>query len=237
MDENTKSVTVLCSTYNSAKWIKGYLDSINGQMLKNFNIVFVDANSDDGSLQTIKDYKFREGIDVTVIENDQKISIYSAWNRAVELSNTDYVVNINTDDRLYPAGLLTYLNYALAYPDTDLFYCSYAQTDNIDHSMLSGYVFPPEHDHQRLLGACYGGPFPMVKRSSIIEDGMFDPSFTISGDYEMWLRMSKKGRVFTRVPECLGLYYNNPQGMSTRRDSEHWNEHVRQDIKLREMYR
>lgn len=228
-------VTILCSTYNSAKWIDGYLESINNQFLDNFNIIFIDANSTDDSLHTIKKYKFRKGIDVQIVECDTKIPIYEAWNIAIGMAQTKYVINVNTDDRLYPAALTTYLNYAEHMPEGDVFYTPYLQTENLEHTQVGGYVIPPEHDHQKLLQHCYCGPFPLLKKSSIIEDGLFDPSFSISGDYEMWLRMSKKGRNLIKVSECLGSYYYNPKGMST--NTENYKEHIKQDTLMRDMYK
>ena len=75
----------------------------------------------------------------------------------------------------------------------------------------------------------------MVKRSSLVEDGLFDPSFSISGDYEMWLRMSKKGREFFKVVEPVGSYYRNPEGVST--NPAGMPEHLRQDTLMRDMYK
>ena len=235
--EANSSVTVLCSTYNSSKWIEGYLESINNQILAVFDIIFVDANSDDGSLETIKNFEFREGINVDIIECSEKIPIYEAWNIAIQDCNTPYVINVNTDDRLSPAALVTYLNYAQAYPSGDIFYASYIQTSDSNHKNVTGLFLAPKHDHQFLLKHCYCGPFPMLKKDTIVEDGLFNIEYTISGDYEMWLRMSKNKRNFLRVSEVLGSYFYNPEGMSTNRESEHWQEHVRQDIEIRKLYR
>lgn len=235
--ERNPSVTVLCSTYNSAKWIDGYLQSINNQLLRDFDIIFVDANSNDGSLETLKDFDFREGINAKIITCDTRIPIYQAWNIAIEMATTPYVINVNTDDRLYPAGLITYLNYAQANPTADILYSSYVVTKDIEHTKLKGLRSSIPHHHSSLLKECNFGPFPLLKKSSIVEDGMFDPSFTISGDYEMWLRMSKKGRNFLNIMESLGSYYENPEGMSTNRESSHWQEHVRQDAEIRRLYK
>lgn len=234
--ERTPSITILCSTYNSAKWIDGYLDSINNQILAVFDIIFVDANSDDGSLETIKNFEFREGIDAKIIECSEKIPIYEAWNLAIKNSITPYVININTDDRLYPAGLITYLNYAQAHPYGDVFYSSYIICNNKEHTQIKGGYLAPNHTHKDLLKHCYIGPFPMLNKNTIVEDGLFNPEYTISGDYEMWLRMSKNNRKFVQVKEFLGTYFENPEGMSTNRESEHWQEHVRQDIEIRKKY-
>ena len=61
MERNPK-VTIVCSTFNSAKWIDGYLESVNNQLEDEFDIIFVDAGSSDGSWETITNYQFRQGI-------------------------------------------------------------------------------------------------------------------------------------------------------------------------------
>jgi|ETNvirenome_6_85_1030632.scaffolds.fasta_scaffold09427_3 glycosyltransferase involved in cell wall biosynthesis len=235
MEESNRLVTVICSTYNSANWIEGYLKNINNQFLAEFDIIFVDANSSDGSLQSIKKFNFREGISSSIVESETKINVYEAWNKAIDIANTPYIININTDDRLYPTGLLIYLSYANSFPSVDIFYGSCAICDDVNHKTITGLFQWPEYSHEVLLKMCIGGPFPMVKRESLIEDGLFNPEFTISGDYEMWLRMSKKGREFCKVVESVGSYYRNPEGISTKPSG--MPEHIKQDILIRDMYK
>lgn len=227
-------ITLLCSNYNSAKWIDGYLESLNSQFLEKFAIVFVDANSNDDSLNTIKKFVFRDGIDVKIIECKDRVGIYDAWNMALDEATTDYVMNYNTDDRLYPAALLTMDGYAKAHPGVDLFYNQYFITNSEEHSSINSlFISPSTHIHDTLLMGCYGGPFPLAKRSALIACGKFNQRYSISGDYDMWLRMSKYGKKFMRVMELIGIYYNNPNGMST--NSKTFEDHVKQDTEIREL--
>lgn len=234
--EEFNSVTILCSTYNSSQWIDNYLESINNLLLNKFSIVFVDASSTDASLQTINDYIFRDGITKNIVECKERVSIYEAWNIAINNSNSRYVINVNTDDRLFPAALNIYLSYA-SQIDADIYYGACYVVGDSKHEKNLGLYDWPEYSHNRLLEGCIGGPFPFLKRQTIVDEGMFNPKYTISGDYEMWLRMSKHGRKFCRVKESVGSYYYNPDGMSTNRESSHWQEHVNQDVELREMYK
>ena len=237
MESNPRLITILCSTYNSSKWIDGYLQSINDQILKNFDIVFVDANSNDGSLQTIKNFKFRDGINSKILEYRERISIYDAWNIAINEAETPYVVNVNTDDRLFNAGLHIYQGYCQAAGWADIIYGTYLVVSDAHHHRFSGLRLCVPHSHNLLLQGCYVGPFPLLKKESIVDDGMFDPKYTISGDYEMWLRMSKKNRKFLHIVEPVGSYFDNPEGMSTNRESKHWQEHIRQDTEIRNLYK
>jgi GT2 family glycosyltransferase len=227
-------ITLICSNYNSSKWIDGYLNSLNNQLLENFSVIFVDANSTDESLGKIKNFKFREGIDVKICEYKERIGLYEAWNVAVKEATTEYVMNYNTDDRLFPAALNVLTCYALKYPDVDIFYQNAFITYSENHEPLkSFYVFTKQHTHEKLLQACYGGPFPMVKRKAIQEVGYFNQKYIMSGDYDMWLRLSKAGKKFMRIEEYLGSYYNNPIGLSTNPETR--NKQWLEDCEIREL--
>lgn len=229
--------TILCSNYNSDQWIDNYLNYVNRQLIRNFDIIFVDANSSDGSLSKIKNFKFRDGINKLIIENENKIPIYEAWNQAILLSKTPYVINYNTDDCLYPTALLTFQSYASIRKDVDVFYSPCLISSDKDHKSISSmYLWKDYKKHSDLLSGCFMGPFPYLKKSSIIEDGLFNPKYTISGDYEMWLRMSKKGRSFYKISEIIGCYYYNPSGASTKDDEARWKEHFAQDAEIKKLY-
>ncbi len=229
------NLTVLCSNYNSDRWIDGYLESVNNQLLENFTIVFVDANSTDHSLKTIKNYKFRDGINKKVIENKTRVTIYEAWNMAIESSDTDFVINFNTDDRLFPGGLLTLHQTMVQNPEVDITYANSLVCGDEKHTIIKGIQNWPNYTHETLLANCIFGPFPILKKSTIVKNGLFNPKYTISGDYEMWLRLSKKGCKFLKLNDYVGTYYDNPKGVSSDRST--LQEHVRQDTEIRKLYR
>ena len=52
----------------------------------------------------------------------------------------------------------------------------------------------------------------MWRKSLHEKYGYFRPEFTSAGDYEFWLRIGKTEKL-ARIPEPLGLYYENPQGL------------------------
>lgn len=213
------SITVICSNYNSSKWIDEYLQHLNRQTIKSFDVVFVDANSNDGSLSTIENFKFRSGINVKILPLNEKINIFEAWNIAIENSTTDYVINLNTDDRLYDNSLDIYDSYTKVYPDVDIFYspCD-IKSDELHQNKIGIYNWP-EYSHHTLCSLCICGPFPLLKKASIEKAGMFDVEYPHSSDYEMWIRMSYMGMKFFRINDSLGSYYKNPKGNSTNPDN------------------
>ena len=61
-------ISIICSNYNSSLWIDEYLQFVNYQTSKGFDMIFVDACSTDDSLKRIKDFKFKPHINSKIIE-------------------------------------------------------------------------------------------------------------------------------------------------------------------------
>jgi glycosyltransferase involved in cell wall biosynthesis len=231
-------ISLICSNYNSSQYIDRYLQYVNEQMLEEFELVVVDANSTDDSLQKIKDFEFRAGIRTNIIECDKRIGIYTAWNIGIERSHYDYVMNYNVDDKLFPQALAFLAAAQLDHPDIDVIYSNCYITDSEDHSTLDSiYRWVDANKIMDLMDiGCCCGPFPMLKKSSIIEAGGFDQTFPGSGDYEMWCRMCTKGYKFFKLQLQLGIYYRNPEGVSTPKTTEQKRSQHKQDFRIRTMY-
>ena len=229
-------ITILCSVYNASDYLDKYLDSINSQTLQHFEVVFVDANSTDDSLPKIKNFTFREGISVQIMSASKRIGIYEAWNQAIKHSSNEYVMNYNCDDKIFPTSLHTYALYATIYPDVDVFYSNCFISPTPDHAPNSWYKWLDANVMKNLIDGCCVGPFPLLKKSTIVEAGMFNPEYIISGDYEMWCRLNSLGKTFLKIDEPIGVYYNNPEGVSTSVDRERQARHLEEDIKIRSTY-
>jgi glycosyltransferase involved in cell wall biosynthesis len=230
-------ISILCSNYNSDQYIDNYLHYLNNQLLLEFEVIFVDAKSTDSSLTKIKEFKFRDGIKTKIIECPQRIPIYAAWNMGIEQSSYDYVMNYNTDDKLFKSSLLTLSTYLRTCSHADIIYSDVFLSEDPHHGSTTGwYKWQDANIKENLLAGCCVGPFPLLKKKSVIDAGMFDPSFSISGDYEMWCRMQSKGYKFLKIEEPLGVYYNNPRGISTAQNLERITEHFRQDGLIRSTY-
>lgn len=207
-------ISIICSVYNSSKWLPKYLDSVNNQFLNKFEIVFVDANSTDNSLSIINNYTFREGIKVKVIKEHSRVTIYKAWNIAIKNCKGDYIMNWNTDDLLYRSGLQTYSSYIKEYPEIDFFYSPCCVVNDQNFDSIVGLRNWPEYSHEALLQICIGGPFPMIKKSAVEKCGFFKEKYISSGDYEMWLNLSKKGFKFKKISDVLGCFYQRDNSIS-----------------------
>lgn len=209
-------ISIICSNYNSSLWIDEYLEFVNNQTSEGFDIIFIDACSDDDSLEKIKRYQFKTKINKRIIECDSRIGLYSAWNLGIKASTTNYIMNYNTDDMLFDYALETYEKWILKDPEADIIFGPYgmAKTRNINN--LSSLAKWPDYSHESLMYEYMCGPFPLIKKKVFNEIGYFDESFVSAGDYEMVARMSKLKYKFRKITQCIGCFYDRNDSISNK---------------------
>jgi hypothetical protein len=127
-------------------------------------------------------------------------------------------MNLNADDRLRGDAIEILMRALHEHPDVGLVYGDSLVTavanESFAHNSSGGRRFHwPAYTHTRLLLQCICGPHPLWRRRLHDEVGFFDESLQIAGDYEMWLRIAARHPLL-RVDEPLGLYYDNPRGLS-----------------------
>lgn len=223
----TSKITVYCSTYNSIQWIDGYLENINAQICQPFDLIFIDALSSDGSFERIKGFSFSDHINVSIYQPGH-LSVYGAWNYAVDKSTTDYVMNFNTDDRLNFNALSIYQDEIKLNPDIDLFYGIHNFVDSVGgrnlpigdywNNLTNSLLSKSEDKLMFTINPC--GPFPLVKRRSLLKAGIFNEEYFSSADYDMWLKMFSMGMKFKRINKVIGDFLYRPSSVSQSRLKE-----------------
>lgn len=90
------SVSVVIPNYNGEKYIRGCLDSLMKQSLKADEIIIVDNNSTDNSLEIIKEYK--DYIKLICLKENHGFSV--AVNEGIKASHSEFVTLLNNDTEL-----------------------------------------------------------------------------------------------------------------------------------------
>jgi GT2 family glycosyltransferase len=91
-------VSVLITTYNSARFLKACLESLLQQVYKPLEVIVVDNASSDGT----RDLLARAGPEVRVIYNDTNIGFAAAQNQAARLAQGSWLFSLNPDVVLSP---------------------------------------------------------------------------------------------------------------------------------------
>ena len=209
-------VTAIVSAYNSERFMRSCLDDLERQTIADrLEIIVVNSGSQQNEDVIIKEFQQRYD-NIVYIKTEHREGIYSAWNRAVKAARGQFLTNANTDDRHSKDAYEIMVKTFLDNPDVALVYGDQIKTDTPNDTFENNYgvekLQRPEYSHERLLFGCCVGSQPMWRKSLHDELGLFDESLTCAGDWDFWLRISKKYK-FKRIPQFLGLYYYNEDGV------------------------
>tara|TARA_R110000764_G_scaffold61066_3_gene130537 strand:+ start:18916 stop:20478 length:1563 start_codon:yes stop_codon:yes gene_type:complete len=211
-------VSVITSMFNPGENLKPFLDNIISQScFRNCELIIIDAGSTDSDKSIIKEYQQKySNIIYDAVQEDP--GIYGCWNEAIKLSSGKYITNANLDDRRADTHIEHHVRFLEDNPGFDLAYSEAYVTnkpfEDYYNNSSNGMVYPIKDFSKVNMVKCLPSCMP-VWRSSVHEKELFDGEYTSAGDWEMWLRMVKNGSTFHKLSGVYGLYYMNPNGLST----------------------
>jgi len=214
--EQNYLVSAIVSTYNSEKFLRGCLDDLEQQTIADkLEVIVINSGSQENEEAIVHEYQQKHS-NIVYIKTEKREGIYTAWNRAVKVARGTFLTNANTDDRHREDALEIMAKSLLANPNIALVYGDQIRTDTPNGTFDNHHAIEmtkrPEYSRERLLFGCCVGSQPMWRKSIHNELGYFDETSTCAGDWDFWLRISSKYK-FKHIPEFLGLYYHNEDGI------------------------
>jgi hypothetical protein len=212
-------VSVLLTAYNAAWCIERALDSVFAQTrLPDEVVVSDDGSTDDTAALVEKKYGDR----VRLLRLPHQ-GLTPSRRAAFAAATGDWLAVLDADDWWQPTKLERQVQFLARHPEvkwisTDGEYV--AAEGVVRSSWLSDYFRPVRDRVGDLLPALVERCFPLVS-STLIERGAyeasggFDPAFTYSQDYDLWLRLAARhpGAV---IGEPLIAYWSSPGQLSRR---------------------
>lgn len=193
------SVSVILPNFNGAAHLEAAIRSFVDQDHPNKELVIVDGKSSDGSHEIIEDACARR-LDIRWVR-DIDTGISDAFNRGFAHSAGAFIGFLGSDDRLLP-GILRSMTSLASVIDADAFWFnSYTWWVEEGRCVLRK---PPttEFTQQNLLGhgTLVGWQNIYFKRHAYEAD---QPSTAVKWamDYELYLRMSRRGHTYVYVDE------------------------------------
>lgn len=230
---------IFCPLFKGGDFITGYLENVVEQTIfKNVNFYVLDCASPDDEFQVIKNFSSKYS-NIKYKRYPEKIPVYKAWNICIDWVNEPIIGNWNVDDRKTPWSLECLLNSMMLNPDLDLVYgktiVSKIANERWDQCS-SKEIYPClPHSFGNLLANNSPHCMPIWKKSLHDKFGLFNEEYMTASDTDMWLRACKGGANMKMVNEIVGIYYENPNGISTNK--EKLNEMIKEVISVRNQYR
>lgn len=202
--------SIITACLNSAATIDRCLRSLYDQSFRRFEIIIIDGNSSDGTIDIIKTYteKFSEiGIKVT-LKSEPDNGIYDALNKGVSLCNGAVIGILNSDDYYEPGTL-------------QLIYNSFTENDHAEivYGLLRQWMNGQElvvrrYNYDYILSSLESGiesaaqhPACFVKKSVYEKIGLFDITFSVAADYDFLLRAKRAGTVFLPIDTIVSNFF------------------------------
>lgn len=110
-------LSVIIPVYNGADFIEKSYNSIINQQLVDFEILYVDNNSKDNSVEKIESLIQTDARVKLLIQTKQGAA--PARNKGIEKAQGDYMYVFDVDDEIYPGALNRMIGVLDSYPDMD----------------------------------------------------------------------------------------------------------------------
>ena len=214
-------VSAIVSAYNSARFMADRLQNLIDQSLyrkKQLEIIVVDSCSRQHDAQIVSEF-MRRFHHIVYVRTSARESVYGAWNRGIQLAEGEYIINANTDDRFAESALEKMSANLGAYNRLDAVYGDWLQTesenDRLDSDSPKALVSYPEYNPVLLFHGQTTSHAALIRKTVFEKIGLFNADFKIYGDREFMLRFAVNGLKAKKIPEVVGLYLKNPNGLES----------------------
>lgn len=195
---SSKKLSILCAVYNAEKVIGHMLDSYRKQANEDVELIIVDGGSKDGTMRIVE---ANQDI-VAKYKSEKDKGIYDAWNKAVALSDAEFVSFIGADD-IIAGGAVQALLKAISDvpPEVNLVAGFNVMTSGRMPTRLIASRFDQTTLKMKMPVAQL---MSAHRRAWLVGAGGFNATYRSSGDYELLLR--ERSRLNVRIiPEILAL--------------------------------
>ena len=212
------TVTVVIPAYNSARYIRQALDSVNAQTIRDFEVIVVNDGSDDRD--ELERVLHAHPLSIIYLSQENK-GVSAARNAAIRIARGKFYAQLDADDQWTPDYLEVQLGILEDNPDVALVYPNATIIgDDSDAELEFMQISPSEGEvsfEALVQQKCTVMTCVTARMSAIREAGMFDESLRSCEDFDLWLRIVKNGGRITYHRRRLVFYRRHRGSLSSDR--------------------
>jgi glycosyltransferase involved in cell wall biosynthesis len=207
MSREHPSISVVLPVYNGARHLAESIDSVLAQTFSDFELLIADDGSNDDSPAILSSYLDPR---VRATRNPRNLGLFPNLNRLIEASRAPLIRLWSQDDVMRPECLARHLAFLSDHPSIGMSYCAVDVIDErgvlIEPARYDSTpdVLTPSIANQIMFfhGSITGNiANVMLHRDLIDELGSFREDLQVSGDFEMWVRITRRHAIgFLREP-------------------------------------
>ena len=221
------SISVVIPAYNAEKFINRAIDSVLAQTYQPDEIIVVDDGSTDDTVSVVSKY----GSQVKLIRQENA-GASAARNSGINAATCQWIAFLDSDDEWLPEKLQLQIELLKRDPNLvwtagNYYRCLCTEKRKaIDISskklrrMLAGKEYFADFLKSYIQGARGHTDTMLIKRSTLIEAGLFTPGQARFNDMDMWLKIAYLYPAIGFEPKPLAIHHLNiPQSISDKRYS------------------
>ncbi len=183
-------LTVVMNCAYGVQYLREAIDSVYAQTFQDWEILFIDNVSDDGSAEVARSYEHTGRMKYVRLE--KRIPLNAARNVALDIVQSELVSFLDVDDALEPDAFA--LQIEKMTPGVSLVYGGWRFIDSQGRA-LAKYIQGRTDGNivNALLVRSFIAISGILVRRQALETARFDAGYDLIGDFDMWIRISAAG--------------------------------------------
>ena len=219
MSDKLSLVSIICLCHNQEAFLAEALQSVWAQTYPHIEMIVVDDASTDNSVEVIKSL-LKDKPEIPFIANESNIGNCTSFNKALELSSGEYIIDFSLDDVMHPERVASQVaffesltaDYGVVYSNA-----LYVDKDGKflrDHFSES-FAAPRGDIYTKLISTWFiPPPTMMFRRHVILELGGYDETLAYE-DFDFWVRSARNYK-YAYQPQVLTSIRKHSSSFSTR---------------------
>ena len=231
---NSKYLSVITTSFNSAQYIENTIKSVISQGFSNIQYIVIDADSTDGTAEILQ--KYNDSIDISVTEPDE--GMYHGIQKGAEYVEGDIMAWLNADDAYLPWTFSVVEDIFNKFPEVDwiIGQPSYINTKGqcVKVSANAGTAYPTKYIRNGWFRPQFAGYLQqesMFWRKSLWDKvGGLNLDLKLAADFDLWTRFAQHADLYS-VATPLSSFRFRPGEQQSSVQSGRYQEEVKQVCK------
>lgn len=207
-------ISIITPNYNCEKFISQTIESVLAQTYPNWEMLIVDDCSTDNSYQIALEYSQKDSR-IKVYQNEKNSGAAVSRNKAIELSQGEYLAFLDSDDLWLPEKLEKQLRF-MEENDCDFSYSRYSLIDENNVSIGRVVRIPRVLSYIKYLHHCFTGCLTVMYRKDFAQE-IRSIDVKNNNDYGLFLQVVKKSNRAMGYNDVTGCYRIRSNSMSRKK--------------------
>lgn len=218
-------VSIIIPIYNGEKYIGRCIESVINQSYKNIDIIIINDNSNDRSIDIIEQYIRKKEITIVLINNEVTLGVSESRNIGLKYAETEYILFLDCDDWLDLNCIEKAINKFKENIETDVVIWeimtayrqgkissrySYNYDNYLTNQMALG-LLSHSIDNEYFLSPLLG--CKLIKKELIDANNIYFPPTLFEDDMFTFLIFLYSRKIALVVGSCL-YYYQHPDSLT-----------------------